>query len=686
DDHQQRESDHPRQRQRVDAVSDAAALHQQDTALAAKPGARQNADALLFGGEHSRLYLIGRVAQLDQPRVPRVGNVCDVADVELAQLFEDQVRPILRIGGHDGAGRIVARPSVSPSGHLPSFQTDNRFLRLQVLYSRASEIGLALLGEGRDAFLVVAALAQLLVGVPLDLEACAQTRVVRRVQHSLDRLERKRRHGGERGDDVVENAIERRRVVGNAREQAPAMGFRRGAAAGQHHVHCAGQAGDARDALTTAAAGNLAESHFRERQDRILGRDPDVARHGQFEAYSHRIPFQHANDRLRAALRRGDVPREMGHPVALDLRERLDVAARREHAVFAADHDDAHVRILAECLDDRGDLTAPAIGHDIQRRPIEPEKADLLLRVDVVVQAIEIAQNRGALFGIVLAHESSLTVTLLPSNASYSPVRNLRRKSLPDAERGMAFTNTYSLGRLAGESAAQAHAVELLGCELGDRRFDESHHLGAEPLVRHSHDGASRNELAAREGVLPLLGKDVFAAADNHVVDAADDVELAILVELSEIAGAVPAALDRLGVGVGALPVARECLGAAHAGDNLTGDTRLQVDLDIFVARRRNDADDLVHHGAAGAAGLAVEMIAVAEGVDLAGTVVVDEQIGLELIQAALDQRWRHRHACEAYAGQGTQVIGIELGVSQHVVEHRGHEEERRQPLFGDQP
>src|SRR5215831_14110680 len=141
-----------------------------------------------------------------------------------------------------------------------------------------------------------------------------------------------------------------------------------------------------------------------------------------------------------------------------------------------------------------------------------------------------------------------------------------------------------------GEAALQAHIVELLGRELGGRRFNESHHLGAEPLVRHAYDGAARDELAACEGVLNFLGKDVLAAADDHVVDAADDVELAILVELSEIAGTVPAALDRLGIGVGALPVARECLRAAHAGDNLTGDARLQVDLDIVVTRRRNDA------------------------------------------------------------------------------------------------
>src|SRR6516225_9381517 len=129
----------------------------------------------------------------------------------------------------------------------------------------AREIGLTLLGEGCDAFLVVATFAQLLIGVPLDLEARAEARVVRRVQHPLDGLECERRHGGERRDDVVENAIERRRVIGNAREQAPAVGFRRGdAAAEHHHVHGAGQASNARHALTAAATGNLAESHFRQ--------------------------------------------------------------------------------------------------------------------------------------------------------------------------------------------------------------------------------------------------------------------------------------------------------------------------------------------------------------------------------------------------------------------------------------
>src|SRR5262249_21879367 len=191
----------------------------------------------------------------------------------------------------------------------------------------------------------------------------------------------------------------------------------------------------------------------------FLGRESGFPGQSPFQTPLHGIPFQHANHRLRAALGRGDIPCEVGHTIALDLRERLDVAARREHAVFAPDHNDAHVRILTECFDDRGDLSAPTIGHDIQRRPIEPEKPGLLLGVDFVVQAIEIAQNCGALFGVILVHDSSFTVILLPAYASYSPVRSLRRKSLPDAERGMAFTNTYSLGRLKRASPLRKHTL-----------------------------------------------------------------------------------------------------------------------------------------------------------------------------------------------------------------------------------
>jgi hypothetical protein len=94
----------------------------------------------------------------------------------------------------------------------------------------------------------------------------------------------------------------------------------------------------------------------------------------------------------------------MRHTVPLDLRERLDVAARRVDAVEAADDDDAHIGILSERLDDGRDLAAAAIGNDIERGTIETEPADLLLGVHFVAQAIEVAQDGAPHFRIVLLH------------------------------------------------------------------------------------------------------------------------------------------------------------------------------------------------------------------------------------------------------------------------------------------
>src|SRR4029077_2525449 len=59
---------------------------------------------------------------------------------------------------------------------------------------------------------------------------------------------------------------------------------------------------------------------------------------------------------------------------------------------------------MAECLHDGGNLTAAAIGHDIQWRSIEPKKSNFLLCIDFVVHAIEIPQDRGTLVGVILAH------------------------------------------------------------------------------------------------------------------------------------------------------------------------------------------------------------------------------------------------------------------------------------------
>ncbi len=83
--------------------------------------------------------------------------------------------------------------------------------------------------------------------------------------------------------------------------------------------------------------------------------------------------------------------------------KRLDVAARGIDAAGAADHHHAHVRVLAERLDDGGDLAAAAVGDDVQRRPVEDEPADLAPGIHLVAQAVEVAQD-GAAHGRIVLH------------------------------------------------------------------------------------------------------------------------------------------------------------------------------------------------------------------------------------------------------------------------------------------
>src|SRR3989304_2393244 len=83
---------------------------------------------------------------------------------------------------------------------------------------RARKIRFSLFAEGGDAFLVVLGFTQLLVGMTFDLEAGTQAGVVGSVEHPLGGLERERRHSAERADHLVENFVERRAVIGHARD------------------------------------------------------------------------------------------------------------------------------------------------------------------------------------------------------------------------------------------------------------------------------------------------------------------------------------------------------------------------------------------------------------------------------------------------------------------------------------
>src|ERR1700730_11930522 len=100
--------------------------------------------------------------------------------------------------------------------------------------------------------------------------------------------------------------------------------------------------------------------------------------------------------------------------------------------------------------------------------------------------------------------------------------------------------------------------------------------------VRHPDDRDIEYRRMAVEEFLDLPRRDIFAAADDHVLHSADDVAIALLVDDPEVPRAHPAApVDRLPRALGIAPVAAHH--AVAAGQQFTGgaarrDPPLRVD------------------------------------------------------------------------------------------------------------
>ena len=81
---------------------------------------------------------------------------------------------------------------------------------------------------------------------------------------------------------------------------------------------------------------------------------------------------------------------------------------------------------------------------------------------------------------------------------------------------------------------------------MTDRRRaqgDEGDRLLAEHVVRAADHGGLQHGGVAVEDVLDLLRIDVLAAPDDHVLDPVDQDQVAVVVEVSDVAGVQPSAL-----------------------------------------------------------------------------------------------------------------------------------------------
>ena len=216
-------------------------------------------------------------------------------------------------------------------------------------------------------------------------------------------------------------------------------------------------------------------------------------------------------------------------------------------------------------------------------------------------------------------------------------------------------------------------AAELLQLALGNVAIalDEGGDDFAPFFVGDTDHGDLIDIRMQRQAALDLDRRDVLAAGDDHVVDAAGDEQVAVGIDVAGVAGKVPALAQRLGVGFGTPPVTFESL--------VTGERR--YDLALLANRSKlgdrpradaNNLDVLVQPRLAGRARLCRGVLIDGKGVDLRAAVMIDEQVWLERLVQLLQQAIGHRGAGETeLAHAGDVGPGKRLVMDEVVIERR---------------
>src|SRR3954454_14535718 len=207
-----------------------------------------------------------------------------------------------------------------------------------------------------------------------------------------------------------------------------------------------------------------------------------------------------------------------------------------------------------------------------------------------------------------------------------------------------------------------------------DRGADLLAHL----LVGHRDHGGLGHGGVLVEDLLDLARIDVVAAADDHVLLAVDDEEVAVLVDAGHVARVEPAVVQDLLRGVVAVPVA---LHQVVAADRDLADLALAHLVAVLVDDLHLDALDRRPDGAR----LAL-LVGVVEGRDRRGlrqAVALEDLAAERLLEAAQDLDGERRATRDAQP-QARGVVAIALGVVEDRVVHRRHALEDRHAVAVD--
>ena len=214
------------------------------------------------------------------------------------------------------------------------------------------------------------------------------------VEELLRRALRERREADQFLDQRVGRGLEL--VVGDDfGGDAPLIGLpRRNAPRPHHDILGAGDADDLLQAGRTAGPRNLPELLFRQRILAGLGDETKIARQRNLEPDAEAIAAIGDDDRLGAARRRRDVPRQLGHMLRRGFHKTLDVAAGGKMLADRAQHDHAHALVLVQRLEHQAELIALRHFDDVERRPVEDDVGALLGDVQFDLEAVERRQTR----------------------------------------------------------------------------------------------------------------------------------------------------------------------------------------------------------------------------------------------------------------------------------------------------
>ena len=256
-------------------------------------------------------------------------------------------------------------------------------------------------------------------------------------------------------------------------------------------------------------------------------------------------------------------------------------------------------------------------------------------------------------------------------------LRNVRRNTLPDGVRGMRVDEHHRAQVLVGGERVRHQRLQVFRADAAARlELDGGDRYLARPLVGDAEDGAVEHRRVAVQHGLDLGRRHLESAHLDHLLAAVGEMDPALGLEPTHVAGAVPPFVEgrRRGL-VGQVP--RHRRRAAHL--DLPGLTRRKDGARVQVDHPQGDVADR-QPGRVEPPGLGTSDRVGGDHRDLARA-VGRQPAHAGALGHRLGHRRRHRRRPPHDVAQRGEVVALELRMVGHGQGDRGHRHLERHPV-----